>query len=188
MITALATPSSLHDGEVTLLPLDSGVPALLVAASYDDEITRWTQVPQGMTMLDAGLVVAGWAGNERAVHVQVCVPELSPAGLVTVWINSRGNAEVGYWLLEPARGRGIARRAVAMLCDWTFASSDVDELELTTLPGNDASERVAAACGFNDAGTIDLDVKGETRTLRLWVRERGRDRRSVAGQRAAIGT
>ncbi len=46
---ALAAPSPLRDGEVTLLPLDDGVPALLVAASHDDEVTRWTEVPAGMT-------------------------------------------------------------------------------------------------------------------------------------------
>jgi RimJ/RimL family protein N-acetyltransferase len=184
---ALAAPSPLRDGEVTLLPLDSGVPALLVAASHDDEITRWTQVPQGLTMLDAGLVVAGWASNNQVVRLQVCLPELSPAGLVTVWINSRERAEVGYWLLEPARGRGVARRAVALLCDWTFATGDVDELELTTLPGNVASESVATACGFRSAGTVDRDVRGDTRTVRLWVRTR--DAVGAGGaQRAAIGT
>jgi ribosomal-protein-alanine N-acetyltransferase len=183
---ALAAPSPLREGEVTLLPLDAGVPALLVAASHDEEITRWTQVPEGMTMLDAGLVVAGWASNNTVVRLQVCLPDLSPAGMVTVWINQRERAEVGYWLLAPARGRGVARRAVALLCDWAFATSDLDRLELTTLPGNVASESVAIACGFQSAGTVDRDVKGETRPVRLWVRTRAG---VVAGgsQRPAIG-
>ena len=186
MIAALAAPSTLRDGEVTLLPLDSDVPELLVAASYDDEITRWTQVPHGMTLVDAGMVVAGWASNSQVVRLQVCLPDLGPAGLVTVWINQRDRAEVGYWLLEPARGRGVARRAVGMLCDWAFATCDVDELELTTLPGNTASEKVATACGFSATGTIDLDVKGDTRTLRLWLR-RNADA-AARDQRAPIGT
>jgi ribosomal-protein-alanine N-acetyltransferase len=184
---ALAAPSPLRDGEVTLLPLDAAVPALVVAASHDGEITRWTQVPQGMTMLDAGLVVAGWASNSRVVRLQVCLPDLSPAGLVTIWINNREHAEVGYWLLEPARGRGVARRAVALLCDWAFATCAIDDLELATLPGNVASEKVASACGFREAGTIGADVRGDTRTLRLW--RRGRDTVAARGvQRAAIGT
>jgi RimJ/RimL family protein N-acetyltransferase len=169
---ALPTPSTLRDGEVTLLPLDAGVPALLVAASHDDEVTRWTQVPQGMTMLDAGLVVAGWAINNRVVRLQVCLPDVSPAGLVTVWINKRDHAEVGYWLLAPARGRGVARRAVRLLCEWAFSTSDLDELELTTLPGNVASENVAMACGFHDAGTVEREVRGDLTTVRLWTRVR----------------
>jgi ribosomal-protein-alanine N-acetyltransferase len=184
---ALAAPSPLRDGELTLRPLDAGVPALVVAASYDDEITRWTQVPPGMTMVDAGLVVAGWASNASVVRLQVCLPDLSPAGLVTVWINSRERFEVGYWLLAPARGRGVARRAVALLCDWTFATCDIDELELATLPGNVASEKVAAACGFRSAGSIGIDVAGDTRTARLWLRERG-PVAARGAQRAAIGT
>lgn len=177
----------LRDGEVTLLPLDADVPALLVVASNDNEITRWTQVPAAMTLLDAGLVVAGWASSSRVVRLQVCLPDLSPAGLVTIWINQRDRAEVGYWLLEPARGRGVGRRAVSMLCDWAFSECGIEELELATLPGNVASEKVADGCGFHVTGTIDLDVKGETRTLRLWVRRRDEGVQR-ADQRAAIGT
>jgi [ribosomal protein S5]-alanine N-acetyltransferase len=143
LTAALATPSPLRDGEVTLLPLDAAVPALLVAASHDEEVTRWTQVPAGMTLLDAGLVTAGWASNRSVVRLQICLPELTPVGMVTVWIDSGGEAEVGYWLLKPARGRGVARRAVRMLCDWAFAACDLERLQLTTLVGNTSSEKVA---------------------------------------------
>ncbi len=187
MTAALAAPSPLRDGEVTLLPLDASVPALLVAASHDAEITRWTQVPQDMTLLDAGLVTAGWASNRSIVRLQVCLPELSPAGLVTVWINTRGQAEVGYWLLQSARRRGVARRAVRMLCQWAFETSDLEQLELTTLPGNEASEKVALACGFRSTGTVERDVKGSAHTVRLWVRPR--DGGAAAGDhREAIAT
>ena len=148
MTTALAAPSPLRHGEVALLPLDATAPALLVAASYDHEVTRWTQVPEGMTLLDAGLVTAGWASNPNVVRFQVCLPDDSRVGMVTVWINNLGEAEVGYWLLEGARGRGVARRAVRMLCDWALATCDLERLHLTTLPGNTSSERVATACGF----------------------------------------
>jgi RimJ/RimL family protein N-acetyltransferase len=186
MTAALVAPSTLRDGEVTLLPLDAGVPTLLVAASYDDEITRWTQVPRFLTLSEAGFVVAGWASNVRVARLQVFLPDLAPAGLVTIWINNRERAEVGYWLLEPARGRGVARRAVALLCDWAFARCELDELDLTTLPGNIASEKVALACGFHAEGTVDADVKGEARTLRRWVRTRGGT--AATAQRAAIAT
>jgi RimJ/RimL family protein N-acetyltransferase len=187
MTAVLATPSPLRDGEVRLLPLDSGVPALLVAASHDPEITRWTQIPEGMTLLDAGLVTAGWAGNRSSVRFQVCLPDLSPAGMVTVWINSAGEAEVGYWLLEPARGRGVARRALGLVCTWAFTTAALERLQLTTLPGNAASEKVAGACGFHAAGTVVRDIKGCPCTLRLWVRAKP-GRAAAGGQRDAMGT
>ncbi|HEY8674476.1 MAG TPA: GNAT family N-acetyltransferase [Candidatus Dormibacteraeota bacterium] len=187
MTTALAAPSPLRHGEVALLPLDATAPALLVAASYDEEVTRWTSVPRHMTLLDARMVTAGWASNRSVVRLQVCLPDLAPAGMVTVWINNLGEAEVGYWLLEGARGRGVARRAVRMLCDWALATCDLERLHLTTLPGNTSSERVATACGFRPAGTVARDLKGDTQTMRLWVRtaDGGAD---AAAQHEAAGT
>jgi RimJ/RimL family protein N-acetyltransferase len=173
LTAALAAPSPLRDGDVTLLPLDAEVPALLVAASHDHEITRWTQVPAGMTLLDAGLVTAGWASSASVVRFQVALPDDSRVGMVTVWINNDGEAEVGYWLLQSGRGRGVARRAVRMLCDWTFATSDLERLQLTTMLGNTSSDKVAAACGFHPAGAVVRDVKGAPQTMRLWVRTRG---------------
>jgi [ribosomal protein S5]-alanine N-acetyltransferase len=182
----LAAPSPLRDGEVTLLPLDAQVPALLVAASHDHEVTRWTQVPAGMTLLDAGLVTAGWASNPTVVRFQVALADGSRVGMVTVWINADGEAEVGYWLLQSARGRGVARSAVRMLCDWAFATSDVERLQLTTLLGNTSSEKVAAACGFHLAGAVVREVKGSSATLRLWERARG-DGVDPPDQREEIG-
>jgi RimJ/RimL family protein N-acetyltransferase len=172
MTRRLASPPPLRDGEVELLPLDSGVATLLLAASNDAEITRWTQVPEGLTVLDAGLVAAGWLDSRRTVRMQVCVPGHSPAGMVTVWINGDGEAEIGYWLLEPARGHGVAGRAVRLLCDWVFEACDVDKIQLTTLAGNAPSEHVASACGFRPAGSVEREVKNEPRTLSLWERTR----------------
>ena len=57
MTRALAAPSPLRDGEVALLPVDGDVTALIVAASHDPEITRWTQVPRDLTLLDASLLL-----------------------------------------------------------------------------------------------------------------------------------
>jgi RimJ/RimL family protein N-acetyltransferase len=182
--TALAVPSPLRDGEVALLPIDTGVAALIVAASHDPEVTRWTQVPEDLSLVDANLITAGWSmASVTTARYQVCVPEMAPAGMVTVWVNAEGEAEVGYWLLAAARGRGIARRAVRLLCDWTFAECAVDRLQLTTLPGNVASERVAESCGFHRDGTVVRDIKGISQTLQLWLRTSG-----DSAQRAETGT
>jgi RimJ/RimL family protein N-acetyltransferase len=187
MTAALAAPSPLRDEHIELLPVDDSVPTLLVAASHDEEITRWTGVPAGMTMLDAGLVSAGWASNPKVVRLQVRDAQGSPLGMVTVWINNAGEAEVGYWLLESGRGRGIARRAVRMLCEWAFATCELERLQLTTMPGNARSERVATACSFAPAGTVDRDIKGVMQAVQLWVRQRD-GTPGAADQRAAIGT
>jgi RimJ/RimL family protein N-acetyltransferase len=176
MTRPLAPPSPLRDGEVELLPVGTDVAALVVAASRDPEITRWTQVPENLTLLDAGLITAGWTMvSTTTARFVVAVAGLGPAGMVTVWVNAADEAEVGYWLLAAARGRGLARRAVRLLCDWSFEVCALELLQLATLPGNVASERVAEACGFHRDGTLVRDVKGTSRTLDLWLRLAGED-------------
>ncbi len=175
MTRALAAPSPLRDGEVALLPIDGDVTALIVAASHDPEITRWTQVPAGP---DIARREPAHRGLDDAELDDRAVPGLRRwawrrPGMATVWIDAADEAEVGYWLLAAARGRGIARRALRLLCTWSFEVCRLERLQLTTLPGNVASERVAQACGFHREGTLSRDVKGTSSTLQLWVRLTG---------------
>jgi RimJ/RimL family protein N-acetyltransferase len=60
---------------------------------------------------------------------------------------TRHSIEVGYWLFEPARGRGVATRAVEALLDWLFANG-VERVEAVVRVGNTASERVLERSGF----------------------------------------
>jgi ribosomal-protein-alanine N-acetyltransferase len=77
-------------------------------------------------------------------------------GSVWLWnvdaANRRG--EVGYWLLRAARGRGLATRAVRLVCAYAFDRLGLERLELLTLPGNAASERVAERAGFRREGLL----------------------------------
>jgi RimJ/RimL family protein N-acetyltransferase len=63
-------------------------------------------------------------------------------------------ATVGYWLVEHARGRGIASRAVRLLAGWGFAQLGMARLELTCAPENAASQAVAERCGFTREGVL----------------------------------
>ncbi|MFJ2024378.1 GNAT family N-acetyltransferase [Streptomyces sp. NPDC087897] len=68
-----------------------------------------------------------------------------------------GTAEVGYWTTAPARGRGVASRALTVLTDWAFtrfAASGLARLELLHQVDNAASCRVAEKCGYALARVI----------------------------------
>ena len=65
-----------------------------------------------------------------------------------------GGGEVGYWLLREARGRGLATRAVRLVSAYAFDRLRLERLELFTLPGNAASERVAERAGFRREGLL----------------------------------
>lgn len=64
-----------------------------------------------------------------------------------------GQAEVAYWTMPSARGRGIAPRALTTLSDWAFGEIGLHRLELTHATANEASCRVALKTGFAAEGT-----------------------------------
>lgn len=49
------------------------------------------------------------------------------------WRHER--AEVGFWLAQEARGRGVATEAVGAAVDWTFAAQGLHRVEMVTAPG-----------------------------------------------------
>ena len=63
----------------------------------------------------------------------------------------RGVIEVGYWLFEGARGRGLGTLAVRAVAREAFASG-ISRLEANVRIGNDASERVLERAGFTREG------------------------------------
>ena len=64
-----------------------------------------------------------------------------------------GQIEIGYWLLEDARGRGVATRAARFAAEYGF-SLGADRIEARVFVGNTASERVLERAGFTREGVI----------------------------------
>ena len=89
----------------------------------------------------------------------------APLGAVIVHSVDRAHrrAEVGFWLVPAARGRGIGTAAVGLVVDWLFDEGGLERVEMTTTPDNAAVERLAARLGFTREGV-----------LRARNRERGR--------------
>ncbi len=63
-------------------------------------------------------------------------------------------AEVGYWLVPSARGRGIGRAAVSLMVDWAFGDLGLERIEITTTTDNDAARRLALSLGFHEEGVM----------------------------------
>lgn len=64
-----------------------------------------------------------------------------------------GVAEVAYWTVAEARGRGVAARATAALAHWALDEIGFHRLELTHSVHNQASCRVAGKAAFGLEGT-----------------------------------
>jgi ribosomal-protein-alanine N-acetyltransferase len=68
------------------------------------------------------------------------------------WRHKR--AEIGYWLVPSARGRGVGRRAVSLLVEWAFSELRLDRIEITTTPDNEAARALAGSLGFTQEGVL----------------------------------
>jgi RimJ/RimL family protein N-acetyltransferase len=82
--------------------------------------------------------------------------------LINVNVNP-ASAGIGYWVAVPARDRGIATAAVSLLSAWGFQALRLRRIELWTIPGNVASQRVAEKVGYKREGLLHgyAEVRGK---------------------------
>lgn len=140
----------LHADHLLLRPWNLDDVSALVAAYTDPAIQRWHA--RSMTVAEAGDYVsevnrswtqeraASWAVTERGVV-------LGRMSLRTVDLEE-GLAEIGYWVVPAARGRGVAPRALAVVSGWASHELGLHRLELEHSTRNPASCRVAAKVGY----------------------------------------
>tara|TARA_R110002111_G_scaffold218800_2_gene280950 strand:+ start:702 stop:1256 length:555 start_codon:yes stop_codon:yes gene_type:complete len=60
--------------------------------------------------------------------------------------------EVGYWLAESARGKGVATRALRKLLDVTFGELGFNRVNIRIAPGNKPSLAIAKRLGLEPEG------------------------------------
>lgn len=146
-------PTLSGDGLV-LRPLVHADTEALWLAGQAEDIGKYTSIAWPFTRAAAELLIAeaeaGWTTGTMARFAIVGLPEERVVGTASLLHRypERSDAEVGYWLGEAGRRRGLARRAVALLCDWAFASLGLRRLHLMVDLDNAASQAVALACGF----------------------------------------
>jgi len=58
----------------------------------------------------------------------------------------------GYWVTRRHAGRGLATRALGLLCDYAFSSAGLHRVEVNIRPENAASLRVVEHLRFRDEG------------------------------------
>jgi RimJ/RimL family protein N-acetyltransferase len=148
----------LSDGTVELRAWrDEDVPAL-VEACRDPDIVRFTRVPANYTQAMARIFMedkrASSARGEEAHFALVAAPDDALLGSVGLHLQSEGRARVGYFLAAPARGSGMATRAVRLLARWAFDDLAIRRLELVAATDNVASQRVAERAGFTREGVL----------------------------------
>ncbi|WP_225098268.1 GNAT family N-acetyltransferase [Streptomyces sp. CoH27] len=95
-----------------------------------------------------------WRGERQAQWAVVAADGDELLGRVALRdiVLGDGVAEVAYWTVARARGRGVAVRATTALSRWAFEEVGLHRLELSHATANQASCRVAGKVGFAPEG------------------------------------
>ena len=153
-MAALPQPEIRADG-VVLRPWQPSDRPAVVAAYADPAIQRWHC--RSMTDDEARDWIAAWPGRWRSETGAGWA--VLDGGDVAGQISLRrlalveGLAEVSYWVLPTARGRGIAARSLSAMTAWCFTTLRLHRVELCHSTENVASCRVARQAGFAAEGT-----------------------------------
>jgi RimJ/RimL family protein N-acetyltransferase len=142
---------------VLLRPWSLGDAQAVMDAYQDEAIQRW-HVQRADSLAEARGWIAGWQGGwaaETGAHWAVADGEsgvlLGRAALKHLKF-SDGTADVAYWTVPAARGKGVCPRAVDAMASWAFEEAGFHRLDLEHAVGNTASCRVGEKAGFAAEG------------------------------------
>ena len=77
---------------------------------------------------------------------------------------------LGYWVGQPYAGQGYMSEAVGLVCDFGFNTLNLQRLEASCMPHNEASKVVLRRAGFEEEGFAKayLQINGEREDHLLW--------------------
>ena len=95
-----------------------------------------------------------------------------PVGCISLMIRRPFVGDLGYWLLQDARGSGIGSRAVGQLVKWALEQPSVSAVEAFVADENVASQRLLEKAGFAYARRDRHQVNDVDAELRVYRKDR----------------
>jgi [ribosomal protein S5]-alanine N-acetyltransferase len=157
----LAYPGAdLTDGVALLRKWSEADVGCVREASTDPRIPPWTTVPA--TFTEAGglaFIRRQWGRLDSGEGISLALADAAAGeavGLTVLMLHPRwpGVADIGYWVIPRARGRGLATRAIRLASAWALRDAGVARVEALVEPGNSASQRALLAAGFHAEGVL----------------------------------
>ncbi len=171
-------PVELRVADLRLRPWRVDDTEALVAAMQDPEIRLWNGFAGDFGLEDVGVWLTRRIDWSAGTHASWAVVDAGTEELLgSVSLHSidadQGDAEIGYWTVPRARGRGLASSVVDAVCRWAFGTLPVDRIELCHAVENEASGRVAEKAGFQREGRLRRSFRygdGVKHDELLWAR------------------
>lgn len=166
----------LTDGVVRLrVPADADVPRI-VQACRDPLVARFTTVPanyQPSHTLE--WMHRGLAGLAAGTDVHTVIADATSGDVLgTISLHeinrATSRAVAGYLTAPWARGRGVASRALRLICRFAFEELRLARVEVTIEPQNTASRATAEAVGFREEGLLRsyMPIAGARRDMLMY--------------------
>lgn len=150
---------NLVDDSVLLRPWEKSDLRCVEEASWDPRIPSGTTVPPVFSA-DEGraFIERQWSRltNGEGLALAIADPTSGEAvgQIVLLFRQWPGIAGIGFWLIERARGSGMARRAARLLSHWALQRGSLARIEGLVEPNNVASQRTLEAAGFKREGLL----------------------------------
>jgi [ribosomal protein S5]-alanine N-acetyltransferase len=152
-LAARPQPTLTAGGGVLLRPWSLGDARAVMDAYRDEAIQQW-HVRRADSLTETRKWIAGWRDGwaaETGAHWAVVEAEsdilLGRAALKHLKF-ADGTADVAYWTVPAARGKGVCPLAVDAMASWAFEVGGFHRLDLEHAMRNTASCRVAEKTGF----------------------------------------
>lgn len=140
---------------------DEGDVAAVLAGVRDPEFLRWNIMPHPIPDEPAAVAfmyrrAQAWRDGRSVSFCITGADDDTPLGQIGLnVIDPVGrSADVGYWVLPEARGKGVATGALDLIVRWAFAGLPLHRIEIKHAVGHEASCAVAERCGFGCEGTM----------------------------------
>ena len=149
----------------------------VLAALRDDEVRLWNGFGT-VTLEEVGVWLTRRMNWSSGTHASWAVEDERTGELLgSVSLHSidadQCDAEIGYWTVPAARGRGVATCVVDAVSRWAFERLPVDRIELCHAVENAASGRVAEKAGYRLEGRLRRSFRygdGVKHDELLWAR------------------
>jgi [ribosomal protein S5]-alanine N-acetyltransferase len=158
----------LTDGEVILRRWAMTDLRCVEEASADPSIPEFTTVPAHYTEREGRAWIERTLGRvEKREGLSLAIADARTGealGAVALMFGPQaGTVGIGYWVIERARRRRYASRAVSLVAHWAITEAGLARVEALVEPNNVASQRVLENAGFQREGYLRSYLCFETR-------------------------
>jgi RimJ/RimL family protein N-acetyltransferase len=154
---SLAAMVDLHGDDIVIRRFRDGDAEPFATATADPEIVAHSGLPGVYSVAKARDLFELYNASEDFVQVAIADAQ-TDAFLGTVILFSvarhERRCEVGFWLHPDGRGRGAAKQAVSLICDWAVRTWGIERFDAHSDSDNPGAHAVLERNGFSREGIL----------------------------------